>query len=240
MTQQHRNDDLTWPEVEDAVQNGDVECVILTTGATEQHRRHLALGFDWRAAEYFAGRVAERLSPKVLVCSPLRVGISGHHLDRAGTLSLSPGTFYNVLADTIASIVSWGVDRIVILNGHGGNVEPLKAGLYQLRLAHRDEAEIHFLSHWDVLREAEAQLLESGQEMPRHLPGHAEEFETSEAMVICPETVREELRKDDEEARHATLEKGSTFVETTVNRLSERVRLIAEGEITAEKPDFHR
>ena len=64
-----------------------------------------------------------------MVWAPLLwLGNSHHHLDFAGTLSAAPRTYLDLLRDLIDNLVGHGFRRIVLLNGHGGNIVPAAAG----------------------------------------------------------------------------------------------------------------
>lgn len=58
----------------------EVDVALIPVGATEQHGPNLAMGVDWRIAAAVAQRVAEKLSPTVVVSPPLPFGLSAHHM----------------------------------------------------------------------------------------------------------------------------------------------------------------
>ena len=183
---------LTRREFRERMQNGQLRACIIPVGAIEQHREHLALANDWQSVSYVAEAVSRRLEPHVLVVSAVMAGISEHHMSHPGTVSLRPATFLAVVNDAVGSAVRAGFQNILVLNGHGGNVEPCKGVWSQwLRLF---QVNLHFLSYWDVLTEEDArELLTGGHRMPEDLPGHAEEFETSIALAAFPQSVRRDV-----------------------------------------------
>ena len=73
--------------------------------------------------------------------------------------------------------------NILILNGHGGNVAPLKQSVPEFR--DKLGVKVEMSSYWDAYTpEIKKKYMESGQ-----APGHAGEFETSFAMAAFPERV---------------------------------------------------
>ena len=194
------------------MQRGEIKACILPVAATEQHLEHLAMEHDWRSVTAVATAVAEQLSPKVLVAEALMVGISEHHMRHPGTLTLRPGTFLAVLNDLIRSLQSAGLQNILVLNGHGGNIVACTSTWDQF--LREFQINLHFLSYWDVLTQHDAdELLQGGHRLPDDLPGHAQEFETSMALALFPENVDAAAMEQqaDPTPRMATAEQGRLF-----------------------------
>jgi creatinine amidohydrolase/Fe(II)-dependent formamide hydrolase-like protein len=115
---------MTWPEAEKRFKKVDV--ALLPVGAVEQHGPHLPLDTDAFDADYLARRVAEACSePRPLVLPPIPYGVSYHHMDFSGTLSVSPETQARFVYEIGLSIARHGVTKLVIINGHGGNAPAL-------------------------------------------------------------------------------------------------------------------
>jgi creatinine amidohydrolase len=116
----------TWPEVAEA----DADLAVLPVGSTEQHGPHAPLGTDSLHAESVAEAAAERYEAEhgdpVVVAPALPVGVAAEHRSFAGTLWLSPDTFRDAVRETVASLAHHGIDRVVVVNGHGGNVDALR------------------------------------------------------------------------------------------------------------------
>ena len=98
------------------------------TAAIEQHGRHLPIETDCRIVEEISRRAAERVSDQIdaLVTPAIAFGVSGYHMEFAGTLTLSMGTFITVVEEICESLIHHGFRRIIVLNGHGGNHDPIK------------------------------------------------------------------------------------------------------------------
>jgi creatinine amidohydrolase len=167
---------LTWQEAEDAL--AAARLALVPVGSCEQHGPHLTLDTDIAIATAFAQRLADDLGSLAVLCPPLGYGISEHHLAFAGTLTLRPATFGNVLADVVESLAHWGIRRVLVVNGHGGNVDAIRLAA---RTARRDHGALVAGVMW-------AQL--AADEAARHARsdryGHACEIETSVAMVLAP------------------------------------------------------
>ncbi len=117
--------DLSWDQVKEYLARDDR--VILPTGATEQHGRHIGLGCDYLIAEAIARETGERTN--VLVAPPLAYGMSHHHFEFQGTMSLRPTTLIAVLEDLMRSLHRHGFRRWLIVNGHGGNEAAISSAL---------------------------------------------------------------------------------------------------------------
>ncbi|WP_430504179.1 creatininase family protein [Haloparvum sp. PAK95] len=135
--------DATWTDVRDA----DVDVAFLPVGSVEQHGPHAPLGTDALNAETVANAGAEAYADRdsdrdadgdrdedgnavpdrgeVLVTPPVSVGIAEEHRAFDGTLWVSPDTFRAYVRETAESLAHHGVDRVVFVNGHGGNVDAL-------------------------------------------------------------------------------------------------------------------
>jgi mycofactocin system creatininase family protein len=111
--------DLAWPAVPEH------PVVLLPLGATEQHGPHLPFGTDTVIATAVADRLAEQLGESSAVVAPtLPFGSSGEHQDFPGTVSIGRDALRIVLIEAVRSITMWA-GRVVIVNGHGGNVPTL-------------------------------------------------------------------------------------------------------------------
>src|ERR1041385_162190 len=132
----------------EAIEGGALKAMIVPTGSTEQHNEHLAMINDTASVTLVAQQAALRLYPKVMVATPVSVGISPHWMDRKGTLSLKKETFLSVVYDICESLQTHGVKKILVLNGHGGNVAPLRESVPEF--ARKLNIKMQYHSYWDA------------------------------------------------------------------------------------------
>jgi creatinine amidohydrolase len=159
----------------------EAEVALLPTGATEQHGPALPLSTDFRAAE----TVAERIDRADTVRLPtVPVGVSDHHRQFHGTLSVTPETFEDYVGETVASLADHGVRKVVLVNGHGGNSDALRRAARRLR-----RQEVAFAvpwNWWSNLDDLTRELFgEDGI-------GHADATETSMVYAVAEDLVRED------------------------------------------------
>jgi creatinine amidohydrolase len=105
-------------------QMDDVEIALLPVGAVEQHGPALPLGTDTLTATAIAESVTDREDTLLLPSVP--VGISKHHRQFHGTLWVSADTLERYVREIVEGIASHGVEKVVFVNGHGGNADTLK------------------------------------------------------------------------------------------------------------------
>ena len=173
----------TRKEFREAIEGGALKAVIVPTGSTEQHNEHLAMINDTASVTLVAQQAALLVYPQVTVATPVPIGISPHWMDRKGTLSLKKETFLAVVFEICESLRTHGVTRILVLNGHGGNVAPLQESVPEF--ARKLGIRIETNSYWDAYTpEIIKRYMQSGK-----APGHAGEFETSFAMAAFPQRV---------------------------------------------------
>lgn len=135
--------DLTWPQVEAAV--GPELVLAVPIGSTEQHGHHLPLSVDSDVATALCRGLAERRLG-VLIAPVLPYGSSGEHADFPGTISIGREALESVLVELGRSAATT-FPRIVLVSGHGGNAEPLRAAVARLREEGRDVRA--FEPRWD-------------------------------------------------------------------------------------------
>ena len=159
--------------------------VILPVASTEQHGPHLATGVDDVLCSEICRRAAERLHGRgvpVVVAPTLWAGLAEHHVAFGGSFTLSLATYQAILRDLCRSIVRAGFKRIILVNGHGGNMSALNAMSAELT---RDvEAPIAIATYWMLAEDAFGAILEDQRALM-----HACEGETSMIMALRPEMV---------------------------------------------------
>jgi creatinine amidohydrolase len=176
--------DLKWTDV--AALSRDTP-IVIPIAALEQHGRHMPLFTDSLLLGEVIRRVAERLTGRVLFTPLMWLGNSEHHLDFPGTMTASPRVYLDLLRDMVENFVFHDFRRLVLVNGHGGNIVPAQQALFELRQKHRDRSDLLLLSttYWTLggkPNEKDPSLVQSRM-------GHACEWETSMMLRIAPHLV---------------------------------------------------
>ena len=129
-----RYEDLTGPEIATEISSSSI--LLLPVGAVEQHGPHLPLSVDHVIAHETATAVVDECGDELDVWQLPTISISksSEHAWSPGTLYLSPETLLAMLRDIGRSITPTGAERLVLLNGHGGNTTHLGTALRELRL----------------------------------------------------------------------------------------------------------
>ena len=111
--------------------------LLIPLGSTEQHGPHLPLDTDSRIATAVARGAVARLGQEWLVAPAIAYGASGEHQSFAGTISIGTEALTMLLVEYGRSADCWA-DRLVFVNGHGGNVDALTRAVTRLRAEGRD------------------------------------------------------------------------------------------------------
>lgn len=175
--------EMSFAEVEDILPS--VELAVMPTGSNEGHGPHLPLKVDAATSTYVAVNSAERLYPKVLVAPTLAVGHSPQHLEFSGSMTLRAETQIRVLTDYCQSLYGYGIRRFAIVNGHGNNMA-VNAQAARRITEEIPGVRVASFAYWEAIDRNKIAEINDG----RHFPGHADEFETSMILHICPEHTR--------------------------------------------------
>lgn len=122
---------MTWTELVDR------PCtVVVPIGSTEQHGPHLPLGTDTAVASAVASALHDA-DPSLVLAPALPYGAAGEHEGFPGTVSIGEQALHTVLVEYGRSACRWA-SRLLLLNGHGGNVAALSSAVSRLRFEGRD------------------------------------------------------------------------------------------------------
>lgn len=239
---------LTAPEIRDLAAD-PTAVILLPVGSLEQHGPHLPTITDTASAHATAVAAARLLegAPPALVLPGMWTGMSEHHLPFGGTISLSFDEFRGVLRGVARSLKAVGFGRLMIVNGHGGNIDPLAVACRELAVEFGFP--IVATTPWFLAAPAVAAIMQSDS-----APKHACEGETSLMMAIAGDIVRadhldEAMRQRPEpktlpkgvsrfqsfserapvtgtwgDPRSATPDKGRRFLEAKAQALAEAIR----------------
>jgi creatinine amidohydrolase len=190
--------EMTAPELHEL--GRDTALVLAPIAACEQHSRHLPTCTDTLLVTVVAEGVEQRLPRQVLLLPTLWFGASSHHLRFGGTLSAEVDTHVTMLCDLLVPLLEDGYQRVLVLNGHGGNIDTMHMALRRLQPRFRDRI-LSAASYWELAEKELAALVEG----PRKLMGHACEFETSMVLALRPDLVRRDQIRDDPPRDNPTL-----------------------------------
>jgi creatinine amidohydrolase len=161
--------------------------VVLPVASMEQHGPHLPVGVDTILSEAVCQAAAETIAGNtaVVVAPTLWCGMAEHHMAFGGTFTFDIPTYRSVLQCFLKSIERHGFRRVLIVNGHGGNIAALSAFLPDI--ARDIGLQVRVTTYFEQARAALAEVLEDQDGVH-----HACEAETSMMMVAAPDSVRRE------------------------------------------------
>lgn len=160
---------------------GEYEAALVPVGSTENHGDHLPLGEDTYVAYRIAELIAERVD-RAMVIPPLFYGMSQHYQHLPFSVSLKLENLARIMSDVLASIYRWGIRRIVVINGHDGNIAPLEISSREFKVAHPDATVAVVDKWWEV----PGRVLPRGTFEVWDSLGHAGEGETSVSLYLFP------------------------------------------------------
>jgi creatinine amidohydrolase/Fe(II)-dependent formamide hydrolase-like protein/7-cyano-7-deazaguanine synthase in queuosine biosynthesis len=173
--------EMTW--VQAKLRFAQTDIVLLPVGAVEQHGPHLPLDIDGWDADHLCRQVAARCSdPKPLVLPLIPYGVSYHHDDFPGTMSVGPDTLAQFVYEVGMAAARHGVKKLVIINGHGGNAPALQVAAQKVNRDARIFTCVDTGETSDVDINA---IAETRNDV------HAGEVETSTALATRPHLVDE-------------------------------------------------
>jgi len=159
---------------------------VVPLASLEQHGPHLPLATDTWIVSEVARRLEAQASDEVVLFPTQWLGHSPHHR-RFGCVSLGMRPYMDLIAGLCRSLVEAGAQKILLLNGHGGNDVPARAALREVKDTYADRPEIYvaFASYWNLA----AKDFQTIRESPKGGMGHACEMETSVMLALRPEQV---------------------------------------------------
>ena len=177
--------EMSWPAVE--ALSKDVP-VVVPIAAMEQHGRHMPVFTDSMLLGEVVRRAADRLGDRV-AWTPLFVAgqlappprLRRHDVGR-------PADVPRHLSDLVENLLTHGFRRIVLLNGHGGNIVPAQQAVFEARQRHRGRGDLLLLSatYWTAGGDADTRPIPSIEQTRM---GHACEWETSMMLRLAPHLV---------------------------------------------------
>lgn len=202
--------EMSWIEAEEYFRKNDV--AILPVGSNEQHGPQNPLGTDHLIARAIAEETARRTGVLCLPVVPF--GVSSHHKQFWGTIFVSPKQFKKYVKEICLALNYYGVTKIVVVNGHGGNLRALMEMARELR----EKGVFISISQWWTA--ASKLLPDLFQEEEQ---GHAAAEETSVNLALHPEIVDVSKAVDEEPRQHSLRTEGITLALDTADYTSSGV-----------------
>lgn len=111
---------------------------VMVAGAIEQHGAHLPLSTDLDIGEGLLQEALTHLPERfpLVILPPMAVGASDEHLSFPGTLSLPPELAIATLEAHGDAVARAGLQRLVLINSHGGNKAVMDLAALRLRRRH--------------------------------------------------------------------------------------------------------
>lgn len=186
--------------------------VILPVGSNEQHGPQNPLGTDHLIAKAIAEETAKRT--EVLCLQVIPFGVSAHHKQFWGTIHVSPRTFKSYVKDVCLALSYYGIRKIVIVNGHGGNIPALLELARELR---EREVFVSIFQWWEAAGKLLPDLFKPEERR------HACAEETSLNLALHRHIVDMEEAVDEEPSQHSYQTLGMTLPFDTVDKTSSGV-----------------
>ena len=157
---------------------------LLIFGACENHGDHMPFGSDFIMPFELAKRVAARYGKKIVIFPPIPYGVSSHHKDFFMTISFEPDTMMNVIRDILQSLVNNNIRRILIINGHDGNIAPIELASRIIKERNPRVVISCLESWWTLVGSIDKELFNVWEGL-----GHGGEAETSAMLAVRPDLV---------------------------------------------------
>ena len=222
--------------------DGGFDTAIVPIGACESHGDHMPFGTDGLTSHALAVKIALACE-KTVVLPPHYLGMSDHYRHQPICISLSNDTQVRVLEDVLGSLQHWGIEKVLILNGHDGNIPCAEIAARNVKVR-RKSMSIAVFDWWVILQ----QMLPADTFEVWGGWGHAGEVETSIGLALFPELMNmadargqiptrldgfvKEIWTFDEITAHGatgaahkgTAEKGEKIVEVVVRYMTDYMR----------------
>jgi creatinine amidohydrolase len=186
---------MNWVEAKEYFEKNDV--AILPVGSNEEHGPANPLGTDFFIAKAIGEEAAKRKGTVCLQAVPF--GVSGVDRQFWGTIFVSPKVFKEYVRDICLSLHYFNVNKIVVVNGHGGNSSALQELSRELR---EDGIFVSVFEWWQASSKLLPSLFDADERR------HACAEETSMNLFLHPEDVDMSKAVDVELKKHPATGEG--------------------------------
>jgi creatinine amidohydrolase len=186
---------MTWKEAEEAFKENPV--IIVPNASIEQHGPQTPVG-DFRVGEVVADRIAERTG--AIVAPMLAYGYSEVFRRFPGTVTLRPSTVHDVMYDVVSCFLDQGLDHVMFLCCHNGNMAILDHVAREIR---RERGVV--LGCLEPWRLFSSDFFADVYQQPNPRHGHGSEPFTSLSLHLFPDDVRMDLAEAENRADFGNL-----------------------------------
>lgn len=172
------------------LKTGVFDKAVLAIGSTEYHGLHLPYGTDTMVSEHLAKEVASKVK-RMLVLPSIPYGMSAHYSSFPIAISLKTETLMQILREVFDSLRKHGLLKLLIVNGHDGNVPAIEAVTNEYRVEY-PEFKIAVLPDW---WSTAGDLVPKGTFEVWDGLGHGGEGETSMMLRVAQDLVDMEKAK---------------------------------------------
>ncbi len=161
--------------------------VFIVLGACENHGNHMPFGADFIFPMNLIQIIIEdllKINNNIIVLPAVPYGVSSHHSNFQMTISLDPNTMILILENIMQSLVKNGVNKIIILNGHDGNISPIEIALRKIKNDYPEVTLACLESWWVTAGQKDKTLFKTWDGL-----GHGGEAETSCMLYVRPDLV---------------------------------------------------
>ncbi|NNE01269.1 MAG: creatininase family protein [Pirellulaceae bacterium] len=167
----------TYSDIRDA----DIQVAVIALGATEPHNLHLPYGTDVFEATVLGEKVCQHAyqrGAKVVLLPTIPFGVQTNMRRLPLAINVNPATLDAFLTDVVRSLRNSGINKILLLNSHGGNdFKPL------LRTLAGDDIQIFLCDWFRMVSDVYATIFDQAED-------HAGEMETSLLLAYFPHLVQ--------------------------------------------------
>jgi creatinine amidohydrolase len=234
-------DDLTWPEIRDAIAAGK-RTAIVYTGSSEQNGPHMVIGKHNIVAHYVAQRIAEQLGD-ALVYPVMPFSVTGTlapksgHMRFPGSVTVPPEVYAGVVRGVAQSAISAGFKVVALMGDHGGGQAELAKVAKELDAQHRKEG-VRVLYIGDLYYKSDADLKDwlTKHSLPHDV--HAGMWDTSPLLYLEKpgQWIRKDKLSEASEANGvvgnpalATPEIGKAFLDIKVDNAVRQIKALIAG-----------
>ena len=182
-------EEMNASEVNNVVNKNSIALIIL--GSCENHGTHLPFGSDFIFPMNLAKIISEKIDNNnpssdnnCFILPVVPYGVSIHHNDFQMTMSLKFSTMISVIEDVLDSLAKNEIKKVLVINGHDGNIAPVEVASRNLKDKYPDMVIACLESWWVLVGQKNTTIFNVWKGL-----GHGGEAETSAMMAVRPDLV---------------------------------------------------